>query len=366
MQSNGGLAEAHALPGQGRDPVRPRRRHRRRGAHRRDWPGSTASSASTWAAPRPTSRTTPGGFERAFETAGRRRAHARADDGDPHGRRRRRLDPAFRRRALPRRARIRAGADPGPACYRRGGPLTVTDANVMRRQDPAGVLPGGVRPERRSAARRRRRARALRRAGRGDRRRRPARRARPSRSPRGSCGSPSPTWPTRSSRSRCSAATTSTRFTLACFGGAGGQHACLVADALGMETVFIHPLAGVLSAYGMGLADQSVMREQAVEAALNRRCCRSLKTSPTAGGRGARGADRARRRCGAHRRARARRICATRAPKPRCRCRCDGTRACVADFDRRRTARASASLTPERRAGGRGGRRSRRSPPARR
>jgi 5-oxoprolinase (ATP-hydrolysing) len=57
-----------------------------------------------------------------------------------------------------------------------------------------------------------------------------------------------------------------TRFRLLCFGGAGGQHACQVADELGMETVFIHPYAGVLSAYGMGLADQAVMREQAVEA----------------------------------------------------------------------------------------------------
>src|SRR5690606_21595762 len=56
-----------------------------------------------------------------------------------------------------------------------------------------------------------------------------------------------------------------TRYTLQCFGGAGGQHACLVADALGMERVFVHPLAGVLSAYGMGLADQNVIREQAVE-----------------------------------------------------------------------------------------------------
>ena len=55
------------------------------------------------------------------------------------------------------------------------------------------------------------------------------------------------------------------RFALQCFGGAGGQHACLVADALGMETVFIHPYAGVLSAYGMGLADQTTMKEQAVE-----------------------------------------------------------------------------------------------------
>ncbi len=59
------------------------------------------------------------------------------------------------------------------------------------------------------------------------------------------------------------------RFVLQCFGGAGGQHACLVADELGMNTVFIHPFAGVLSAYGMGLADRSVMREQAVERRLD-------------------------------------------------------------------------------------------------
>jgi 5-oxoprolinase (ATP-hydrolysing) len=56
-----------------------------------------------------------------------------------------------------------------------------------------------------------------------------------------------------------------TRYTLQCFGGAGGQHACLVADALGMKQVYVHPLAGVLSAYGMGLADQSLIREQAIE-----------------------------------------------------------------------------------------------------
>jgi 5-oxoprolinase (ATP-hydrolysing) len=58
-------------------------------------------------------------------------------------------------------------------------------------------------------------------------------------------------------------------YTLQCFGGAGGQHACQVADALGMSRVFIHPLAGVLSAYGMGLADQSVIRDAAVERALD-------------------------------------------------------------------------------------------------
>ena len=56
-----------------------------------------------------------------------------------------------------------------------------------------------------------------------------------------------------------------TEYTLCCFGGAGGQHACLVADALGMTRVLLHPLAGVLSAYGMGLADVRALRQQAVE-----------------------------------------------------------------------------------------------------
>ncbi len=60
-----------------------------------------------------------------------------------------------------------------------------------------------------------------------------------------------------------------TQYTLQCFGGAGGQHACGVADALGMERVFVHPLAGVLSAYGMGLADQIAMREASVERPLD-------------------------------------------------------------------------------------------------
>jgi len=66
-------------------------------------------------------------------------------------------------------------------------------------------------------------------------------------------------------------------YTLCCFGGAGGQHACLIADALGMKQVFIHPYAGVLSAYGMGLADMRVWREQAVEALLNGELVAELK-----------------------------------------------------------------------------------------
>jgi len=60
-----------------------------------------------------------------------------------------------------------------------------------------------------------------------------------------------------------------TEYTLNCFGGAGGQHACLVADALGMKRVFLHPFAGVLSAYGMGLADIRALREVHLEFALN-------------------------------------------------------------------------------------------------
>ena len=52
-----------------------------------------------------------------------------------------------------------------------------------------------------------------------------------------------------------------TRYTLACFGGAGGQHACKVADSLGMERILIHPLAGVLSAYGIEIAEVKAIRE---------------------------------------------------------------------------------------------------------
>ena len=58
-------------------------------------------------------------------------------------------------------------------------------------------------------------------------------------------------------------------YTLCCFGGAGGQHACLIADVLGIKRIFIHPYAGVLSAYGIGLADIRIMKERSIEAELN-------------------------------------------------------------------------------------------------
>ena len=60
-----------------------------------------------------------------------------------------------------------------------------------------------------------------------------------------------------------------TEYALTCFGGAGGQHACMIADTLGMKTVLIHPLAGILSAYGMGLADVRTSRDRAIEKPLD-------------------------------------------------------------------------------------------------
>ena len=137
-----------------------------------------------------------------------------------------------------------AGADPGPACYRRGGPLTVTDANVMLGRIQPGFFPRGVR-RRAATSRWTPRLVAARfaalageiAAATGDRR------SAASRSRPGSSRSPWRTWRTRSRRSRSSAATTSPGYVLACFGGAGGQHACAVADALGM-TDGAHPPAG--------------------------------------------------------------------------------------------------------------------------
>ncbi|MBL0691271.1 MAG: hydantoinase B/oxoprolinase family protein [SAR324 cluster bacterium] len=69
------------------------------------------------------------------------------------------------------------------------------------------------------------------------------------------------------------------KYTLCCFGGAGGQHACSVAERLGMKQVFIHPLAGVLSAYGMGFANVGAMREKTTEIPLNKRSLQAVSTT---------------------------------------------------------------------------------------
>ena len=166
-------------------------------------------------------------------------------------------------------ARMRVGpdsaaADPGPACYRRGGPLTVTDANVLLGKlqpkhfptifGPAADAPldAAVVAEKFAVL-----AEGIGRAT--------ATAPDPRDIAEGFLRIAVANMANAIKQVSVQKGHDATRFALACFGGAGGQHACLVADALGMTSVFIHPFAGVLSAYGMGLADQSALREQAME-----------------------------------------------------------------------------------------------------
>ncbi|WP_424811570.1 hydantoinase B/oxoprolinase family protein [Roseococcus sp. YIM B11640] len=157
-----------------------------------------------------------------------------------------------------------AGAVPGPACYRRGGPLTVTDANVMvgkiqPKHFPAIFGPNGDQPLDAGIVREKFAALAAEIAATTDTRPSPEEVA------EGFLRIAVSNMAHAIKQVSLQRGYDVTKYALACFGGAGGQHACLVADELGMETVFIHPFAGVLSAYGMGLADQSVIRQAAIE-----------------------------------------------------------------------------------------------------
>lgn len=160
-----------------------------------------------------------------------------------------------------------AGANPGPASYRRGGPLAVTDCNVMLGKLQPAHFPRVFGPdadEALDAATVRAQFEAL------------------ARTVAATGGAATTAEQVAEGYVAIAVANMAnaikqisvqrghdvTGYTLTSFGGAGGQHACLVADALGMRTVFIHSLAGVMSAYGMGLADQSAMRERAIEATL--------------------------------------------------------------------------------------------------
>jgi len=152
-----------------------------------------------------------------------------------------------------------AGANPGPACYRRGGPLTVTDANVcvgkiQPKHFPPIFGPNADQPLDADVVRAKFAALAQQI---GDRS--------PQQVAEGFLQIAVANMANAIKQVSVQKGHDVSRFALQCFGGAGGQHACLVADQLGMETIFIHPYAGVLSAYGMGLADQTAMREQAVE-----------------------------------------------------------------------------------------------------
>lgn len=160
-----------------------------------------------------------------------------------------------------------AGADPGPACYRRGGPLTVTDCNVMLgkiqpRFFPAVFGSAGDEPLDREGVQARLSALAAEiRAATGDERV-------PEAVAEGFIAIAVANMANAIKKISVQRGHDVAQYTLCCFGGAGGQHACLVADALSMRRVYIHPFAGVLSAYGMGLADLTAVREQAVETPL--------------------------------------------------------------------------------------------------
>jgi 5-oxoprolinase (ATP-hydrolysing) len=151
-----------------------------------------------------------------------------------------------------------AGANPGPASYRRGGPLAVTDANVMvgkiqPRYFPQVFGPKADEPLSYEAVESRFKELASK-TGRSA-----------EEVAEGFINIAVQQMANAIKKISVARGYDVTRYTLQCFGGAGGQHACMVADALGMSRVFVHPLAGVLSAYGMGLADQNAIREQAIE-----------------------------------------------------------------------------------------------------
>ena len=161
-----------------------------------------------------------------------------------------------------------AGANPGPASYRRGGPLAVTDANVMLGKIAPAHFPKVFGPHGNET---------LDRDGviakfdamAADVRARTGRETTPESLAEGFVQIAVHNMANAIKRISVARGYDVTQYTLQCFGGAGGQHACLVADALGMSRVFVHPLAGVLSAYGMGLADQIAMRESSIELPLD-------------------------------------------------------------------------------------------------
>jgi 5-oxoprolinase (ATP-hydrolysing) len=161
-----------------------------------------------------------------------------------------------------------AGANPGPACYRRAGPLTITDANVLLGRIQPDFFPKVFGPSANQALDREivverfaAMARAISDAS--------GRSVSIEEVASGALMIAVGSMANAIKRISVARGYDVTAYCLQCFGGAGGGHACRVADALGMTRVFIHPLAGVLSAYGMGLADQIAMRESSLEHDLN-------------------------------------------------------------------------------------------------
>ncbi|PHV05474.1 5-oxoprolinase [Janthinobacterium sp. BJB412] len=161
-----------------------------------------------------------------------------------------------------------AGANPGPASYRKGGPLTVTDCNVMLGRIQPGHFPrvfgpNGDLPLDRDVVEAAFAALAEQIASETGTRLSPAAVA------EGFLTVAVDNMAQAIKSISVERGYDVSRYAMCCFGGAGGQHACRVADVLGMTQIVIHPFAGVLSAFGMGLADIRAMREGAVEQPLS-------------------------------------------------------------------------------------------------
>ncbi len=160
-----------------------------------------------------------------------------------------------------------AGAHPGPACYRNGGPLTVTDCNVLLGRIQPAYFPAvfgsdGKQPLDTEVVKHKfsRLADEIENTT-GQRRELKNIAA-------GFLNIAVANMANAIKKISVQAGYDVSDYALCCFGGAGGQHACAVAEALGMRKILLHPFAGVLSAYGMGLADVRALREQSVEADL--------------------------------------------------------------------------------------------------
>ncbi|TVQ84346.1 MAG: 5-oxoprolinase [Micavibrio sp.] len=157
-----------------------------------------------------------------------------------------------------------AGADPGPAAYRKGGPLTVTDCNVMLGKLRPEFFPhifgeNADRPlDREIVAEKFKDIAAQIEQETGEKRS-------PKQVAQGFLDIAVLNMADAIKKISIQRGYNVTGYTLACFGGAGGQHACPVADMLGIRRIYLHPFAGVLSAYGMGLAATTAMREKSVE-----------------------------------------------------------------------------------------------------
>src|SRR5947199_8036233 len=165
-----------------------------------------------------------------------------------------------------------AGANPGPKCYRRGGPLALTDANVMAGKLIPDFFPKIFGPQQHQPLD----SEAVRRAfpalahDVGDGRA-------PEQVADGFIRIAVENMANAIKKISVQRGYDVTRYALHCFGGAGGQHACLVADALGMTQVLIHPYSSLLSAYGMGLADIRATRQQAIEEGLGETAIASIR-----------------------------------------------------------------------------------------